>query len=325
MYDITVLGNSPVDILTHVKEDFLQKYSLNKADFNPVDAETFTKISEECTFEGMEAGGSCANTAWALGKMNKNIHFIGHVGQDPAGKHFFHEMQNAGVSMLEPQKGSRTMEIFVLITPDGERTFVSRGVTAFITPEMLQKETFDKSNWLFIEGYTLLDQTDAVLKSIKLAQTSNCKIAFTISADFIIHAQHEVMFESILPNLDLFIANDEEHKLLQEYIAKLPEDKKAHILHKLKSIQLLITHNEKGAEFINKGQKTFLPTEPKKVLDATGAGDAFAAGFLAKFLENDTSGGLTLGHLMAGEVISQLGGRLKDWSKIPSHTIQKSA
>lgn len=325
MYDITVFGNSPVDMLTHVEEDFIKKYNLNKADFNPIDAETFIKIAEECTFEGMEAGGSCANTAWALGKLNKNVYFIGHVGEDPSGKHFFNEMQNADITMPIPQENSNTMEIFVLITPDGERTFVSRGVTAFITPEMIQKDILEKSNWLLLEGYTLLDQEESVVQAIELAKKSNCKIAFTISADFVIHVKHELIFKKILPNLDLFISNDEEYAMLQGYIEKLPHDQKAAINNTLNSIDLLITHNKEGASFTRKGQETFVPTTAKKVLDATGAGDAFAAGFLSKYIEDEIALGLTLGHLLAGEVISQLGGRLKDWSKISTTPIQKTA
>ncbi|MAI07531.1 MAG: hypothetical protein CMF61_01095 [Magnetococcales bacterium] len=316
MYDITIMGNSPVDILTHVEEDILTKYNLNKADFNPVDAETFMKIADECTFVGMEAGGSCANTAWALGKMHKHVYFIGHVGQDPAGKHFHAEMEAAKVEMPEPQTGSRTMEIFVLITPDGERTFVSRGVTAFITPEMVQEETLNKSNWLLLEGYTLLDQTSAVTTALELAPRCHCKVAFTISADFIIHAQHSFIMETILPKIDLFIANEEEFELLQEYIAKLPEEKRTALEAKLNSIDLLVTKSEKGASLYSKGVETFVETTPKKMLDATGAGDAFAAGFFCKYLEGDAQGGLELGHTIAGEVISQLGARLKNWPSV---------
>lgn len=323
MYDITIMGNSPVDILTHVEESLLTKYNLNKADFNPVDAETFIKIADECTFVGMEAGGSCANTAWSLGKMNKHVYFIGHVGQDPAGKHFYSEMKQANVEMPEPQKDSRTMEIFVLITPDGERTFVSRGVTAFITPDMVQEETLNKSNWLLLEGYTLLDQTPAVTKALELAPTCNCKIAFTISADFIIHAQHSFIMEDILPKIDLFIANEEEFELLQEYIAKLPEEKRTALNAKMNSIDLLVTKSEKGASLISKGAETFVATTPQKMLDATGAGDAFAAGFFCKYLENNIQGGLELGNAIAGEVIGQLGARLKQWPNINSN--QKTA
>lgn len=310
------MGNAPVDVLAHVDEKFLQKYELHKADFNPVDADTFTAIADECTFEGMEAGGSCANTAWALGKMGKHVYFIGHIGEDPAGKHFYGEMQNAKVEMPAPKTGSRTMEIFVLITPDGERTFVSRGVTAHITPSMISEDILNKSNWLVLEGYTLLDQATAVLKAIELAQKCDCKIAFTISADFVIHAQHEFIVEHILPHIDLFLANEEEFALLNEYISRLPREVKEPLRSKLADIDLLITYSEKGACLISKdNEEFFVGTEAKTVVDATGAGDAFAAGFLCKYLEGDTEGGLNLGHLIAGEVIGQLGGRLKNWPK----------
>lgn len=316
MYDMTVMGNSPVDVLTHVEESYLEKYNLNKADFQMVDAATFAKIAEECTFVGMEAGGSCANSAWALGKMGKHIHFIGHVGNDPAGKYFYGEMNKVGIKMPAPKNGSHTMEIFVLITPDGERTFVSRGVTAPITPNMIDEAVLQKTNWLLLEGYTTVDQFDAVLHAIKLAKKHNVKIAFSISADFVLHMKHKEIFEKIIPQIDLFFANEDEYTLLYDYLDKSESEIRTAVQKKFNNIDFVVTYSEKGACLVRQGEEIFAETHEKEVLDATGAGDAFTAGFFFKYIEGDVKAGLNLGHQIAGEVIGQLGARLKNWDDI---------
>ncbi len=322
MYDINVIGNAPVDMLTHVPESFISEHNLNKGDFNQVDSATFDAITQKCTVEEMQSGGSCANSAWALAKIGKNVHFTGHIGNDAAGQHFYTDMEAVGITMPAPQQGSRTMEIYVLITPDGERTFVSQGVTAPITAEMIHEETFQQSPWLFIEGYTLLDQEPAVLKAIDLAKQNQCKIAFTVSADFVIHIKQQDIFSDILPHIDLFLANEEEYALLQEYIEKLPETEQKQAKEQLNNMAQVVTHSEKGATFKNAEGEQFIPTTAVQTVDATGAGDAFAAGFLSKYLDHDVENGLKTGHQIAGLVVQQVGARLKNWQ---SYNQQKIA
>ncbi|MFT7144392.1 MAG: sugar/nucleoside kinase (ribokinase family) [Alphaproteobacteria bacterium] len=314
MYDLTVIGNSPVDALTHVDESILTKYKLNKGDFNPVPTETFAEIAQSCTFEALESGGSTANTAWTLGVMGKYIHFIGHIGDDPAGRHFYKDMQTAEVEMRAPDKNARTMEVFVLITPDGERTFISRGVTAPLRHEMIDEDIIKNSNWLLVEGYALLDQSDAVKKSIQWALKHDTKIAFTVSAAFAIQIAFNTMAEDVIPYTDLLIANDEEMDTLIDAANKMEKGtQKTNLLETLSKMAKIITHSEKGATFSQGGQKQFMPTDAiDDVLDATGAGDAFVAGFLYGYIENDVQKGLRIGHKLGGKIIQQLGGRIKD-------------
>ena len=173
MYDINVIGNAPVDMLTHVPESLISEHNLNKGDFNQVDSATFDAITQQCTVEEMQSGGSCANSAWALAKMGKNVHFTGHIGNDAAGQHFYTDMEAVGITMPAPQQGSRTMEIYVLITPDGERTFVSQGALGMILGYML----FFLGVWQLGSGVII----GIVLRDGKRAEYFFASIAYLVS------------------------------------------------------------------------------------------------------------------------------------------------
>lgn len=314
MYDITVIGNAPVDILTHVNDEFLVMHNLKKGDFNPVDAATFNLIADECDFEGMESGGSTANTAWTMARLGKHVHFIGRVGDDPSGRHFYKDMEQAKITMPEPDSKARTMEIFVLITPDGERTFVSQGVSSPIKPEMIEERIFVKSNYILLEGFTLLDHFSAVNKAIKMALKNNCKIAYSISAPFIIQTCFDKIIHDVLPFCDVLLLNDSELSTFAELIDNINNLKlKEQTLEAFNNIEKIVTHSEKGATYICGTEETYVDTVTiENPMDATGAGDAFAAGFLLGYLESDIEKGMELGHKLASQVIQQLGGRIKD-------------
>ena len=275
-------------------------------------------MSNTFKFEGMESGGSTANTAWTMGVLGSKVHFIGHIGSDAAGHHFYKDMQSASVDMSSPDSRALTMEIFVLITPDGERTFASRGVTAPLTPTMIDAEKIAQSGWLLIEGYTLLDQLDAVKEAVNIAIKQNTKIALTVSAAFAIQIAFKHIIEDILPYTDLLIANDEEISILLELIDSLEnKDQRRAVSKMLNNMAKIITHSEQGATFTQLDQDMFLATTKiTDIMDATGAGDAFVAGFLYSYIKGDTKKGLQIGNRLGGKVIQQLGGRLKDTSFI---------
>ena len=309
MYDICVFGNAVVDCIGHVEEDILTQFKMKKGDFCHFDRTQFLKLNEEVMIETLQSGGAAANTAWTLAKLGRRVAYLGRVGSDPAGRHFFEDMVNAGVAMPTPDDTARTMEIFVLITPDGERTFAEPGTTAPMDEAWVDEKLIEQSKWLMIEGYPFLDQVEGALSAAKLARASGVKIALTLAAPFVIEQAHEPILQMIMEGVDLIFANEEEYNVLQD---------KADALQKAKIAKTprIITRSGEGASYFDaEGQETHAPTEKLVVTDATGAGDTFAAGFLFDYIAGtEPKQCLENGHKLASQVIQQVGGRLKDVS-----------
>ena len=312
MYDIAVIGNSPVDALTHVTEDFLEEQNLRKGDFNQVDPTQYAKIVEACFVEALESGGSTANTAWTMAQLGCKVGFIGRVGADEAGSHFFEDMHKADVPMPAPDASAKTMQIYCLITPDGQRTFVSEGVTAPLSAPWVSEEMIQESNWLLIEGYMMLDQMDAVDQAILLARKHGTKIAMTLSAVFVVQAAYGSITSEIMKGMDMIIANDEEMEALLQ--AAEDDGTSNELVKKICDTKRVITHGPNGATFVEGTEKVFKDSlHVDAPLDTTGGGDAFAAGFLAAYIRDASlEESLTQGHKLGRNVISQIGGRLKN-------------
>ncbi len=311
MYDITIMGNSAVDALVNTTEDVLLKHNLNKSDFQTREFDEFIALNDDCMVEKFEAGGSTANTAYALGKLGNKVAFISRFGADPSGKHFKNEMMSAGVNTSNGDDSVRTMEIFVLITPDGERTFVSPGTTAPLCENTLDIEKIKNSKWLLIEGYLLLDQYKAVAKALQIARENGVKTALTLASSAILEVCFDEISTEIDNGLDLILANKKELDVL----AKSAKENGAKILKQVHDTPSVITNSGDGATYTDKNQEfTIDTTKIDNPVDTTGAGDAFAAGFLHYYIKNedDIIQGIQLGHQLAGEVIMRTGARIQD-------------
>ncbi len=308
MYDIAVLGNACVDCLASVSEDVLTKYNMKKGDFCHFDQTKFLKLHNDVPIDLLQAGGATANTAWVLAQLEKKPYFLGRIADDPAGVHFFEEMTQAGVAMQNPEAAGRTMEIFVLVTPDGERTFAEPGSTIPHTPETLDIAVISQSKWLVIEGFVLLDQMDTVRKAVKIAKEAGVKTALTLAPPFVMKSSIGGFHELVDAGVDLIFSDEEEFEAL-ESLAGLP------LKEQMNKTPRVMTRGGKGASFFDAtGQETFVATTPADTLvDTTGAGDTFAAGFWYEYLQDDQNieKALKTGHILAAKVIQQMGARLK--------------
>ena len=324
MYDITFLGNAPVDILINVSESLLQAHGLEKGNFMNVSATTLAAILEQVPEENRQVmpGGSGANTAHAFASLGGKASLCAYVGDDPQGQIFYKSMVDAGIDMPKPVPGKRSLVIYVLMTPDGERTFVHTSGDASLPPrptiseEGLMEAAIKASDWLYIEGYLFGEDFHAILHACRVARQNNTKIALTLAASHFINTYFNEMALLIRDGLDLYICNEQELATLKA--AELSGEDTAHAqetMTKLRHTPHLVTAGSKGATFHPSahGQENIhvATTPPETVVDTTGAGDAFAAGYFYGLLQNKpTEEDIKLGHKMAKNVIQQVGARV---------------
>lgn len=321
MYDITFLGNAPVDVLMHVSDDVLKKHNLQKGDWIEVTPETMQEILAQTPESERELipGGSVANSAHGFTALGGKGYLCAYVGNDKEGEVFYKAHQDHGIDMPAPVPGKRTLVIYVLITPDGERTFIAptgdKGgkSRAKIGTEGLQEAAIASSDWLLIEGYLFADDFGSILKACQIARKNNTKIALTLAAPSFVKGFYSEIALLVRDGIDLYICNEEELKTLKE--AELTGDDEQHAeetLAKLREVPHLVTYGKKGATYQAPGEKTHVATrEAESIVDATGAGDAFAAGyFYGTISGQEREKAIMLGHSLAGKVIQIVGGRL---------------
>ncbi|MFZ2619302.1 MAG: adenosine kinase [Alphaproteobacteria bacterium] len=310
MYDIAILGNAVVDGFARVEDAILTKYNMTKGDTTQFDHATFMLFNEDVMIEQFNAGGAAANTGWTLAKLGHKVAFLGRVGDDPAGRHFYEEMIASGASMEEPDASVRTFQIFVLNTPDGERTFAQAQTTAHITPDFLDVDTLRQSKRLLIEGFTLLDQMDGVRRAIQVAKAQGIEVILSLAAPFFIERAAMNFVDVVGSGVDLIIGNKKEFETLQKH---MPQAAAVKMMQKA----YVMTYSGEGAGCrTTTGEEHFAPCQKiDKPVDTTGAGDAFAAGYLSGVIQKlPAETALTMGHQLASKVIMQVGGRLKNVS-----------
>lgn len=317
-YDITVLTNLPVDRLyTDVSPATLNHFQLTPSDFNPVTPATFQAIRQHLGEGTLHSGGAGANTGWAMAKLGHRVALVGHVGNDPEGRFFHGSMADAGVHMAPPQPGLRTMEIKVLIDTEGHRTFASDSHTPLITPGQIPENFLTHTKLLWLDPYLLesREQHPAIHHALATARENNALIGASLSSPWIVQQHGAFLCQLIRDGLNLLACNETEMAALQNAIRQLP----LHLAHKthaaLNATNRLVTHGAKGAEYLPAafpGLSMFEETPPvPKVVDTTGAGDAFLAGFLHKYLSGaPIRECLQSGHALASHVVQHVGARL---------------
>jgi sugar/nucleoside kinase (ribokinase family) len=259
------------------------------------------------------SGGSAANTAAGVAAFGSRAGFIGQVAPDQLGGFYRHDLIAAGVEFTTPATdfGVPTARSMVLVTPDGHRTMNTfLGAAQHLPPAALDEEQIASSAILYLEGYLWDPETPryAMVRAIEVAREAGRKVAFTLSDTFCID-RHRDGFNALIDQgrIDILFANEAE---IQE-LAAVPHLETAIAAVRDKVGILVVTRSEKGALATRGSERADVPSEPvKKVVDTTGAGDLFAAGFLtgeARGLSLEQS--LKLGAIAAAEVISHYGAR----------------
>ena len=311
-YDIVGIGNAIVDVLAKVSDNFLIERGIEKGIMSLVDAKKAGEIYNDLDPERECSGGSAANTMAGMASMGCNPAYIGKVQNDNLGRVFKRDIGLTGVEFYTPMLngGPSTARCLVLVTPDAERTMLTYlGACTKLTPDDIDEEIIKLSKVVYLEGYLWDEETakQAILKACELAHKHNKKVAFTLSDPFCVDRHREEFLELLKNNIDILFCNDVELKsLFQE------EDfYKATKLVKDYCEISAVTRNKEGSVVISRNVRTFVDAELiEDVVDTTGAGDLYAAGFLSGYVTGEDLGTCALmGGMAAGEIITHYGAR----------------
>jgi sugar/nucleoside kinase (ribokinase family) len=301
-YDVTAIGNAIVDVISQTDDAFLKKHRLRKGAMTLIDAATAERIYG-LMGPGVEtSGGSAANTA-----------FVGKVAADQLGDVFRHDIQAAGVAFdTAPHESASvsTARSLILVTPDGHRTMQTfLGAAGDVGPGDVEGKLIVDSKVLYLEGY-LWDQPiarEAFLKAARLASAAGRKVSFTLSDPFCVDRHRQEFVDFIENHVDLLFANEEEIKSLYQV-----DDFDMALQRVAGQCEVAaLTRSEKGSVIAGDEEVHVIDAEKvAKVVDTTGAGDAYAAGFLYAYTHgSDLRACGRLGGLMAAEIISHYGAR----------------
>lgn len=310
--DVVALGNAIVDVLAHADDAFLAELGVEKGSMRLVDAHEAADIYGRMA-PGIEAsGGSAANTVVAVASLGGTAGFIGKVRDDQLGAVFTHDIRAAGVRFDTPPatSGPATAQSLVLITPDAQRTMNTfLGASTALAPADVDVALVASARVTFLEGY-LWDPPaakDAFRAAMTAAQQAGRQVAFTLSDSFCVDRFRDEFLDLIEREVDLLFANEAELLSLFEV-----DDFEAglRLLAPLCDLAA-VTRSEKGSVVLAGGERVQVAAHPvEHVVDTTGAGDLYAAGFLFGLTHGESPERCArLGGVCAAEVISHIGPR----------------
>ena len=311
-FDVATIGNAIVDIITKSDDKFLQDQELIKGAMTLIDADRASSLYRKMGPAIEASGGSAANTAAGVASLGGRAAFIGKVAEDQFGGVFRHDIRAAGVAYDTPQetKGPPTARSLIFVTPDAQRTMQTYlGACLNLTPADVDPDTIKGSKVIYLEGY-LWDPPqakEAFLQAARIAHGADRKVALTLSDSFCVE-RHRASFRDLVDNhIDILIANEAEICSLWQvdsFDAALQATRG-------KCEVAALTRSEKGAVIFADGEVHVVDAaKVEKVVDTTGAGDLFAAGFLYGYTAgyNLFDAG-RIGAIAAAEVISHIGPR----------------
>ncbi len=312
-FDVVAIGNAIVDVIARADDALIAAEGLAKGSMRLIDAAEAARLYEAMGPAVEMSGGSAANTLAGMAALGRRCAFIGQVADDQLGGVFTHDLRTLGVAYDTPPLagGAPTARCLILVTPDGQRTMNTfLGASHLLGREMIDEALIAASDILYLEGY-LWDpplSRAAMRRAIDVARAAGGKVAFTLSDAFIIDRHGEDFRALIAEGLfDILFANEVEICALAE-----ETDFEAAVARIAPQVPLLVvTRSEKGAIALTGGARTEVKAEPiDAVVDTTGAGDLFAAGFLAGHAEGrPIADCLTMGAVCARELIAQVGPR----------------
>jgi len=307
------IGNAIVDVITRVNDDFLKKNNLIKGSMKLISQSEFENLKKNIKIEKVIAGGSVANTMAGISYLKGNPSFIGKVNSDKFGDLYKKSLEDINIKFPYVKKNESlpTGASIILITPDSERTMCTYlGISSHLSANDISKNTILDHELIFLEGY-LWDKGDSekMFKyTINVAKQNKIKIAMSLSDIFCV-SRHKKDFYNLLKNdLDILIGNENEINELTEKKKLLDSINQLKDFNKL----IVITRSDKGSLAIENNEIVNCQSvQIDKVLDLTGAGDLFAAGFLKEYLDkSDIKKCLTTGSITASKIIQKIGARL---------------
>ena len=311
--DIVAIGNAIVDVIAQADDAFVTGEGVTKGSMRLMDEATSDSLYSRMGPGREISGGSAANTVAGMAMMGAKCGFIGQVADDQLGKVFTHDIRANGVVYETPIRPGQpsTARCLILVTPDGQRTMNTfLGASQYLPEAALDRALIASAKILYLEGY-LWDPEEpraAMRAAIGIAHEAGRQVAFTLSDAFCI-SRHRADFLALLDSgaIDILFANEVEllslteiedfDTALEQVAAKVPT--------------LVVTRGAHGAVAVQKGARAAVSAEPiERIVDTTGAGDLFAAGFMAGQVQGRSlEDSLHIGAIAAAEIISHYGAR----------------
>jgi fructokinase len=312
--NILGIGNAIVDVLAKVDDEFLIKRNFIKGSMKLINKYEFEDLKKNIKVEKVVAGGSVANTMSGIAYLKGSPSFIGKVNSDSFGEIYKKSLEDINVKFpyLQKNENLTTGASIILITPDSERTMCTYlGISSHLSEDDINENNIINNELVFLEGY-LWDKgiSEKMFNhAINIAKKNKVKIAMSLSDIFCV-TRHKQDFYNLLENdLDILIGNENEINELTNKKNLLDSINQLKELNKL----IVITRSEKGSLAIKNNQIINCDiAKVDKILDLTGAGDLFAAGFLKEYLEkSEIKKCLMTGSILASKIIQKIGARLE--------------
>ena len=310
--DVLGIGNAIVDVLSHAEDSFLDSHGLTKGAMALIDPDQVKMLYDAMGSAVEISGGSAANTIAGLASFGGRGAFIGKVRDDQLGEVFAHDIRALGVRFdtRPTSDGASTARCLILVTPDAQRTLNTfLGACVELRPEDIDADLVEASAVTYLEGY-LWDPPrakNAFRKAVEIAHNAGRKVALTLSDSFCVDRYRDEFCALVAGGADIVFANETE--LLSLYGVDTFDEGLRAIRENCEVA--VLTRSEKGSVIVDHEEVHVIDAAPvEHVVDTTGAGDLFAAGFLYGYTRGD---GLAecgrLGSLAAAEIISHFGAR----------------
>jgi sugar/nucleoside kinase (ribokinase family) len=312
-YQVVGIGNALVDVLSHIEDGFLAENGVERGIMQLIDRDRAIALYGRMGPAREVSGGSAANTVAGLAALGARTAYVGKVKDDQLGAIFAHDLRAQGAvyatPLAAPDHPHETGRCMVLVSPDGERSMNTYlGVSEFLAPEDIDEDAMAAAEWIFLEGYRYdgPDSIAAFEKAVRATKRAGGKVAITLSDPFCVERHRDEFLRMLRADVDLLVAN--EHELMSLYetgvLGAAMDRAQAEVP------VTACTVGAQGAHVLAGETRVHAPAIRVTVVDATGAGDLFASGFLHGLVTGrDWLTSARMGCLAAGEVISHVGAR----------------
>ena len=308
------IGNAIVDVLAKVDDEFLAKRNFIKGSMKLINKSEFDDLKKNIRIEKIVAGGSVANTMSGIAYLKGSPSFIGKVNSDSFGEIYIKSLEDVNVNFpyLQKHENLSTGASIILITPDSERTMCTYlGISSHLSERDINENNIMNNELILLEGY-LWDKgiSEKMFKhAINIAKKNKVKIAMSLSDIFCVTRHKKDFYNLLKHDLDILVGNENEINALTNQKKLLDSINQLKQLNKL----IVITRSENGSLAIIDNEIVNCDSvKVDKVLDLTGAGDLYAAGFLKEYLEkSEIKKCLMSGSILASKIIQKIGARLE--------------
>jgi sugar/nucleoside kinase (ribokinase family) len=320
MKSVIGIGSALVDILTRIDDDsVLNELNIPKGSMQLVDESSSALIEKKLeNYESsMAPGGSAANTIHGLAKLGIESGFISYIGNDETGKFFEGSMNSVGVKPMMFHTDTASGTARTIISKDGERTFATNlGASVELNEGVITTELFKGWDYCYVEGYLIANKA-VFTKTIATAKECGCKVVLDLASYNVVEDNREFLNE-LLPKIDIVFANEEEAKALTQMSA---EESLHYIADK---VEIAIVKIGKKGSLIKRGEEVVtIGCNKVEVVDTTGAGDMYAAGFLYGLINDyDLERCGTIGNHLAESIIQVIGAKMDEnrWKMFKKNT-----